>query len=159
MTKSLTKAALLGTQHREPVPLVHPQTGESYLVEVRPLSDGEAGQIRATQLIGLQMAGGSEQKPGADPVLKADMATVVNNQMAARRLAVSMALLGEERWTPDEIAKVWPSVWVEQVSSVIFRLSGIQISSMEVRSFRSESGGAALGAADADGNSTGPDHT
>lgn len=161
---SLTKAVLNGIKHREPVDLVHPSTGEPFQVIVRPLTDGEAALIKAIQSAGLNFETSPQEMAKGAMKVRGDLSKMQQQQAAAMRKAIALALCMEEKWSEEEIATHWPPGWAAQVGDVVYRITGMNEAPEAVRQFREVSGGDATadsgGVGDSpDADGTGPDTT
>ena len=125
----LKRALLEGTQYLEAVHLKRPD-GETVEAQVRPLSSREAAEVEALSKQGLQ---GPVNEQGKMQV-NVDVGKFQNQQWKADVRAVAHGLShGEEKWTDDEVAGLLPT-WVNQLASVVRRISGVERPS--VASFR-----------------------
>lgn len=108
-------------------------------VEVRALTDGEKGEVDEAMVAGQVVRG----RPGERPTeTETSVQKSARGQITARRIAVAYGLsVDGERWRPDDVAKLPPSV-VERLHAAVMELTGEKRSEEEVRSFRGEPGGA-----------------
>jgi hypothetical protein len=123
----LKRALLEGTRYLEAVRLKKPN-GEALEVQVRPLSSREAAEVEALSKQGKMQ-------------VNVDVGRFQNQQWKADVRAVAYGLShGEEKWSDDEVAGLLPT-WVNQLASVVRRISGVERPS--VASFRVVGDGAA----------------
>lgn len=151
----LTKAVLLGTKHKQSVVLVDPITKEEYEIHVRPLGHAEAAEIQQLIVGGMRFKGDPSKLSKGDIALEGDLGEVTLAQAKAARKAVALALVSEEKWTEEEIAKNWPAAWVDEAAKVVYEISGIQNEKSVVRNFRRISGGTGVTATDPAGDTAG----
>ena len=138
MREQLTKEFLRGIQHEEEVVLEHPHSDATARVVVRPLTSAEVGKVEriANRNNVMHMNPDNKVKEIRVPLgeQSADLAE-------ARQQAISMAIVSDEKWSPDDVAE-WPGKWVSKVARRIGEISDCQAlagkSDEAVRRFREE---------------------
>lgn len=124
------------------------------VVRVRPLSDGEQGEVDAAKTKGITVRGAPGQKAREQEV---DASVAVGGERAGRRLTVAYGLsVDGVRWSASEVAKL-PPVAVRTLAAKIEELSGGSDPAEAVREFRGDAGGPDDGGPALDGDATSDD--
>lgn len=143
MAEKLTPDLLDGIKHKETVELEH--RGKVYEVEIRPLKNSEASQVRAEQWRGLKINAGLFDKTKAarakhlEEKLGEKMTFSPGDILEGKYSAwLKASALGttDPAWTEEKIDELWPAEWVEKVGERVMEISGIKAVDEEIESFR-----------------------
>jgi hypothetical protein len=146
----LTKEQVLqGTQRRETVEVDLDGVGAS--IVVRPITEGEAAQVRACALRGLsdkaisllpQMASG---KTTIEGMSAADLEAAQRNESEGNILAAAFGMSCDgQTWTPEDVRQM-PVGVPERIAAVVLRISGMSKEGVqEARRFRADGGRAGI---------------
>jgi len=150
MGKKLTPDLLNGVKHKEIVEIEH--NGETYEIEIRPLKNSEAAQVRAEQWRGLKInadlfdkAGSAKTKSAKAKLLEEKLGEkmtfspgdIIAGKYSAWLKAAALGTV-DPAWTEEKIDELWPSEWVEKVGERVMEISGIKAVDEEIESFRGD---------------------
>lgn len=131
----LSAALLAGKQHREIVELV--LDGETFEVEIRPLTHIEKAEIQALESSSIKVNTKNIGTSGkmSSQALEMNTGEVLKDQARALLRTVALGTVDEE-WTEENIDQLWRSEWIQQVGNRISAISGIERADLD--SFRQE---------------------
>ncbi|WP_044639734.1 hypothetical protein [Risungbinella massiliensis] len=131
----LSAALLAGKQHREIVELV--LDGETFEVEIRPLTHIEKAEIQALESSSIKVNTKNIGTSGkmSSQALEMNTGEVLKDQARALLRTVALGTIDEE-WTEENIDQLWRSEWIQQVGNRISAISGIERADLD--SFRQE---------------------
>lgn len=121
----LTLALVKGKDHTETVTVE--SDGEKFEIDIRPLKHSEQAVVQSLLVKGMKQKSKTiGKKQVASEELELDFAAHIGNRYEARLEAAAIGTIDAE-WTKETINEYWLPQWIDDVSTRVFEISGIDL--------------------------------
>jgi hypothetical protein len=137
MSQKLTLALLQGKEYRETVDLE--LDGQTFQVEIRPLTHIEKSEIQAIESRSIKMQTKKIGKAAIDSQeMEMNTGDVIRDSAQAEIKLIALGTVDPE-WNEQTIDQHWRAEWIEQVSEKIREISGIESKRQRIEKVTGES--------------------
>lgn len=156
---------LAGTKVRKDIS-IRIEKNKTWDLTIRPLSDAEMARVQSRALAGQRVEVSDVTQNGDVPqTVSMDMGMIAESSFEADCLAVSLGIVDEDPWTPEDVSKIpWSGV-VSRIASAVYDLTGSnpyegmdEEAMQRLRRFREVGGGADDRSSDDEGKSSSGEH-